>query len=191
MGDGNDREQPMPVAARANAPLHPVPADLERLFRDHHERVFRAAYRITGHAGDAEDVLQTVFLRLLNRAPGAEIHAGYLQRAAVNAALDVVRERAARQSSSLDDAPAEATGDDRPGPEREHEGRELGRALRAALAGLHPRSAEVFALRYFEDLDNDDIARLLDMSKGTVAVTLHRARTRLKDALKPLAGDRP
>jgi RNA polymerase sigma factor (sigma-70 family) len=67
----------------------------------------------------------------------------------------------------------------------------LGHALRAALAGLHPRSAGVFALRYFEDLDNDDIARLLDMSKGSVAVTLHRARTRLKDALKPLVGETP
>ncbi len=189
MGDGNDREQPMPLAARANAPLSSGPPDLERLFRDHHDRVFRAAYRITGNAGDAEDVLQTVFLRLLNRAPEAEIHAGYLQRAAVNAALDVVRDRAARRSSSLEDA--EVAGDGRPGPEREHEGRELCRALRSALAGLHPRSAEIFVLRYFEDLDNDDIARLLDVSKGTVAVTLHRTRTRLKDVLKPLVGEKP
>ena len=34
--------------------------ELERLFRDHHEQVFRAAYRITGSVTDAEDVLQTI-----------------------------------------------------------------------------------------------------------------------------------
>ena len=38
--------------------------DLEALFRDHHKEVFRAAYRITGSQSDAEDVLQTIFMRL-------------------------------------------------------------------------------------------------------------------------------
>ena len=42
-------------------------AQLERLYREHHARVFRAAYRVTGDATDAEDVLQTVFLRLARR----------------------------------------------------------------------------------------------------------------------------
>ena len=39
--------------------------DLEVIFKEHHGMVFRAAYRVTGNAGDAEDVLQTVFLRLV------------------------------------------------------------------------------------------------------------------------------
>src|SRR6266498_2708990 len=39
--------------------------ELETLFQSHHDRVFRSAYRITGSAADAEDVLQTVFLRLV------------------------------------------------------------------------------------------------------------------------------
>ena len=38
---------------------------IENIFRTHHDRVFRAAYRVTGNTSDAEDVLQTVFLRLL------------------------------------------------------------------------------------------------------------------------------
>ena len=37
---------------------------VESLFRDHNQRVFRTAYRVTGSAADAEDVLQTVFLRV-------------------------------------------------------------------------------------------------------------------------------
>ena len=69
-------------------------ADLERIFGEHHGLVFRAAYRITGNASDAEDVLQTVFLRLLKREPEAEPvghMASFLHRAAVNAALDLMR----------------------------------------------------------------------------------------------------
>src|SRR5262245_2071476 len=52
-------------------PIAPIgPVGLETVFRRHHEAVFRAAYRITGDAMDAEDVLQTVFTRLLRREAG-------------------------------------------------------------------------------------------------------------------------
>ena len=44
-----------------------VPEDFERMFQEYHGLVYRAAYRITGNAEDAEDVLQTLFLRLLRR----------------------------------------------------------------------------------------------------------------------------
>ena len=50
------------------APIPPAELtvkDLEQIFRENHALVFRAAYRITANAGDAEDVLQTVFLRLV------------------------------------------------------------------------------------------------------------------------------
>ena len=49
-----------------------VPGELELAFRTHHALVFRTAYRITGNAADAEDVLQVVFLRLLRRKGDAE-----------------------------------------------------------------------------------------------------------------------
>src|SRR5512144_113470 len=74
----------------------PGPTPLEAAFEAHHAAVFRAAYRVTGNATDAEDVLQTVFLRLLRRpteAEAVESMGGYLRRAAVNAALDLMRSR--------------------------------------------------------------------------------------------------
>src|ERR1035438_7204198 len=49
------------------APMEPADLsvkDLEQIFRENHALVFRAAYRITGNPNDAEDVLQTVFLRM-------------------------------------------------------------------------------------------------------------------------------
>src|SRR5437899_11302533 len=80
--------------------------DLEQIFREHHAMVFRAAYRVTGNAGDAEDVLQTVFLRLVKRDPGADPVgniASFLHRAAVNAALDLVRVKQNIRNIPLDE----------------------------------------------------------------------------------------
>jgi len=55
------------AAVYDSPPLTSPPGTLETLFREHHGAVYRAAYRITGNAMDAEDVLQTVFTRLLRR----------------------------------------------------------------------------------------------------------------------------
>ncbi|HEV2766006.1 MAG TPA: sigma-70 family RNA polymerase sigma factor [Pyrinomonadaceae bacterium] len=156
------------------------PGDLESLFREHHERVFRAAYRITGSVTDAEDVLQTIFLRLASNAGPPDLApspGGYLHRAAVNAALDLVR---ARSRSVSFDPEAHEPESRAAGPDAEHADRELQTLVRQAVARLGERSAAVFALRYFEGHDNREIAELLGTSQMVVAVTLHRARTRLR-----------
>ena len=67
-------------------PAVPVPGELERAYQEHSGLVFRTAYRVTGNAADAEDVLQTVFLRLVRRdasAAALENHESYLRRSAV------------------------------------------------------------------------------------------------------------
>src|SRR5262252_7746520 len=66
----------------------PATQNLEALFQVHHDRVFRTAYRVTGSVADAEDVLQTVFLRVARgqeTAETAENPAAYFARAAINA----------------------------------------------------------------------------------------------------------
>jgi RNA polymerase sigma-70 factor (ECF subfamily) len=154
----------------------------------------RTAYRVTGSAADAEDVLQTVFTRLVRRADPPDLTGGaaaYLRRAATNAALDLVQSRASRSTTALDDAPAVAMADRTPGPERRHQARELARLLRQELAVMSRRHAEIFVLRYLEDLDNGDIAALLETTPGTVAVTLYRIRERLAAALAPYLGGSP
>ena len=60
--------------------------------------------------------------------------------------------------------------------------------LRLAIARLSPRSAEIFALRYFEGLPNREIASLMGISQGLVAVLLHRTRARLRKELAALEG---
>jgi RNA polymerase sigma-70 factor, ECF subfamily len=156
---------------------------LEQIFAAQHERVFRAAYRITGNAMDAEDVLQTVFLRLLRQGWTAAAVGNvttYVHRAAVNAALDVLRSRRNQKQTPLGELENVLS---------ENPDAQLRLELRSALAQLSPRAAEMFALRYFEGYDNPEIARMLGSSVGNVAVTLHRTREQLQQAMRSSVGD--
>ena len=152
--------------------------------------MFRTAYRITGNAGDAEDVLQTVFLRLLRRDRNADSLGNpesYLRRAAINAALDVIRLRQANHTVPLPDEPSnpmltELT---------QNNVFSLRQALTRAMAQLKPRSAEIFALRFLEGLSNQQIAQMLGLSQVLVAVIVHRTRQQLRKELRPYLGDRP
>ena len=160
--------------------------DLEQLFRKHHGIVFRTAYRITGNASDAEDVLQTVFLRLAGRdpsSPALENPEHYLRRAAVNAALDVVRARHAEDAARIGDLREPEPG--------QAVRRELQDCLRRALARLNPQTAEVFALRFLEGHSNREIARMLGATQVWVAVTVYRARQRLQQEIRSYLGGRP
>lgn len=186
MGEHEEKEDSLPAPAHA-LPIHPesAPPALQFLFEEHHQRVFRAAYRVTGNAEDAEDALQTVFLRLSRHAeldlrPSP---ASYLHRAAVNAALDVVRGRASARSVGLEQA-SELRGPDAHEPDRALAEKELAARLRAAVAALPERAAAMFALRYFEDCDIKQIAKMFGTSKSVVAVTLFRARGEMKRALR-------
>ena len=169
------------------------PLGLEGAFLQHQRRVFRAAFRITGNAQDAEDVLQTVFLRLARQGEGALAVgnlSSYLYRAAINAALDLLRARREHPSVALEEA--ERSPDGSAGrPDRVHEAAELRAWLRRAIASLPPRAAEVFALHHLEGLENKEIARTLGMSRVAVAVTLHRARHRLQQEFRAMTRSRP
>ena len=186
-GDDTTKEEPAVHALtqprlEADGAAHAAAA---ALFEAHHERVYRVARRITGRAEDAEDVLQTVFLRILRREEPpirTDEAASYLHRAATNASLDLIRRRRASRAEAIDNADRFA--DKAPSPEAQHGGEEIQAKVRAALAGLPPRAAEIFALRYFDGYGNREIARLLRTSWSTVAVTLHRTRTRLQKELK-------
>jgi RNA polymerase sigma-70 factor (ECF subfamily) len=193
MVQGNDSEKPVPQAAPRPVAVATAP-DMGRIFRDHASRVLSAAYRVTGSAEDAEDVLQTVFTRLVRRdvTPALEGDPGaYLHRAAVNAALDVVRSRRAARATPLDDAVRSLAAPETGRADRRLTSGEIRDAVRSALSTLSPRAAEIFVLRYFEGYDNHEIARLVGSSRSTIGVILHRARERVREAIDPSLGERP
>jgi RNA polymerase sigma-70 factor (ECF subfamily) len=178
------------MAASLN-PANPSEADLERIFREHHGLVFRAAYRVTGNADDAEDVLQTVFLRMIKRGSESEPvenMASFLHRAAVNAALDLVRSRQNVRNVPLDDLEPVLSEPAHRNPDRIQGSGEIREWLRGALARLNPRIAEMFMLRFFDGKDNPEIAKLLKTTPGTVAVTLSRTRDRLEKEYRAYMG---
>ncbi len=194
MGEGTTERGWSMTATRPSAASQTVdPAELEQIFVEHHDRVYRAAYRITGNASDAEDVLQTVFLRLARlgwAGPRVTNIEAYLHRAAVNAALDLVRMRRDSRSVPVELAVPKLADDPRLQPERREQSRELRDMVRRAVSRLSPRAAEIFALRYFEGYDNKEIAAMLDVSQTDVAVSLHRSRARLQDDIRTFLGDR-
>jgi RNA polymerase sigma-70 factor (ECF subfamily) len=178
------------MAAQMESAAAPT-QDLEQIFREHHAMVFRAAYRVTGNAGDAEDVLQTVFLRMMKRDQAAEPvgnMTSFLHRAAVNAALDLVRARHNVRNIPLDELEPVLAEPAHRSPDRAHTSGEIREWLRGALARLNPRIAEMFTMRFLEGKDNPEIARLLNTTPGTVAVTLSRTRDRLQKEYEAYLG---
>jgi RNA polymerase sigma-70 factor (ECF subfamily) len=177
------------TTAAKGAPLMSVSGSAEGeelavLFRNHYKAIFGAAYRITGSVSDAEDVLQTVFLRLSSSKAKKDLSpnpGGYLHRAAVNASLDLLRSRSRANSVSIDVIDFDkSVKPSLTGPEEDFAELELRELLRHAVAKLGGRTAAAFALRYFEGHDNARIAEMLGTSQLVIAVTLHRARTRLR-----------
>ena len=150
-----------------------LPAFAE-LYGRHSEAVFRAALRVTGNPADAEDVLQTVFLRVMSQGGDLEeiaLPAAYFRRAAVNAAVDVLRRRDLRAESDYDtQAPHVALQPPFLLKER----------LRRALSILDRDDASLFLLRHVEGLSIDELAGMFEMEKNNVSVRLHRIRQRLQ-----------
>jgi RNA polymerase sigma-70 factor (ECF subfamily) len=187
----NQEVEPLATAAQS-ASFRETREDLAQLFALHHRRILGAACRITGSMADAEDVAQTVFLRLAGgNGPAIENAGSYLYRAAINGALDLLRRRKAAASESLEAAASQVPAGRGSSPESAASSRELGSQLRMAMSDLSPRAAEMFALRYLEDKDNPEIAALLRTSQAVVAVTLHHARSRLKKRLRELEKRNP
>lgn len=173
----------MQAAAKTLKPLPSPAGELESLFRAHHDRVFRTAHRITGSPADAEDVLQTVFLRLAKGTESYDFadHAeAYLSRAAINASLDLLRSRARSKAVALEDVDSEKLVSAFKNPEAEQRDRELQELIRHAVARLGSTASEMFILRYYEGYDNHEIAKLMNTSQLVVGVVLHRARTKLR-----------
>jgi RNA polymerase sigma factor (sigma-70 family) len=188
----NSRKGDPLAVGDATMPFTETRESLSQLFREHHRRVLTAAYRITGSMADAEDVTQAVFVRLLTGGGLPMTNAGsYLYRAAINGALDLLRRRKSAPAEPLQEAASIPAADPGSSPETVVSNKELGTWLRLAISELPPRAAEMFTLRYVEELGNREIATLMSTSQAVVAVTLHHARSKLKKRLRELEQERP
>jgi RNA polymerase sigma-70 factor (ECF subfamily) len=160
----------------------PTEQELEIIFRAHYRMTYRTAYAITGSAQDAEDVVQTLFLRLVRREFPAGLKnkpAAYLYRAAVNLSLNTIRNRKRR---ILTGAPPIT--ETQPALEESDSAEEIHRRLYDAVAELTPESAHILLLRYVHDYSDAEIAKLLGRSRTSIAVSLYRSRSRLRKLMR-------
>ena len=171
----------MSTASVLNDNQRNLDPEFERLFREHHAFVYRTAYSIAGRVEDADDVVQTVFLRLLRREFPPDLTRNpkaYLYRAAFNAAVSVIRSRRRNDLERIEDAEAPAAP---PMPGVDEDARQQ---LYDAISQLNPTSAQILILRYVHDYDLNQIAKTLGTTRGTVAVSLFRSRARLKKKIR-------
>ena len=176
----------MSNAAIRDSVVEPLMREFEEIFRQHSDLVFATACRILARGEDAEDVVQTVFLRLFRRGISAEFRENpkaYLYRAAINESLNIIRTRRRHPTADLEEAGIHAT------PAHASADEAIHRKLYEAIAELHPESAEVIILRYMYDYSDAEIAKLLGKSRVTIAVRLHRARAQLRKLLRSSLGE--
>ncbi|HST26048.1 MAG TPA: RNA polymerase sigma factor [Gaiellaceae bacterium] len=149
-------------------------SDFEALFRAHWPQAFRAAYLVVHDAAAAEDIAQEAFLaavRNLDSFDRRRPFGPWLHRIVVNRAIDWSRRRAFRGEVELHDAPVEQNDAD------------LGSETVAALRGLSPEHRAVIVLRHLLGYTPGQIAKLLDLPRGTVNSRLRRGLDELKEQL--------
>ncbi|HTQ19956.1 RNA polymerase sigma factor SigE [Mycobacterium sp.] len=156
----------------------------DELVRQHADRVYRLAYRLSGNQQDAEDLTQETFIRVFrsvqNYQPGT--FEGWLHRITTNLFLDMVRRRARIRMEALpedyDRVPA-----DEPNPEQIYHDSRLGPDLQAALDSLPPEFRAAVVLCDIEGLSYEEIGATLGVKLGTVRSRIHRGRQALRDYL--------
>jgi RNA polymerase sigma-70 factor (ECF subfamily) len=156
----------------------------ESVARDHRDRVYRLAYRLTGNRHDAEDLTQDVFVRVFRSLdqyqPGS--FEGWLYRITTNLFLDGVRRRRRLRFDPLLEEFGQWLASREADPETEVVGR-LDAEVQAALAALPPEYRVAVVLCDVEGLGYEEIARILDVPLGTVRSRIHRGRAQLRTAL--------
>jgi len=173
--------------AVAEVSREPDAHDFEAIFRDLSPMVYRTARALIGRPEEAEDIVQAIFLKLIERELPVVFHKdprAYLYRAAVNMSLDVLRSRRRFTFTHEVDGLESPSAID-PVFEADHH-----RRLRAALAQLSPEAVQILVLRYVHGYSDADIARLLGTSRGAVAVRFFRVRARLKKLVRGRSGEK-
>lgn len=158
-----------------------------RLVERHYGWALGFTDRMLGTRPEAEDLVQTAFLRVWQGAARWEPKAKFstwLYRVLHNLCMDQFRARAAAASEPLDDALAERLADETPGSEERVSGQQRAAQVRAALAGLPVRQRAALVLCYYEELSQAEAAALLGVSEGALESLLSRGRATLRKWLR-------
>lgn len=167
-------------------------AAFEALYHKYRDRVYSIAYRITGRAVDAMDVVQECFSLLFRRIETFRFDAMFstwLFRIVVNCSIDQVRrqrswsgEHVGGGLANLEDLGSEPVDQD-PGPGETAQANELGNHVQASIQKMSPKLRAILVLRYLEGMSYEDLAGTLALSMGTVKSRLARAHIAMERVL--------
>jgi RNA polymerase sigma-70 factor, ECF subfamily len=149
---------------------------LEELYASHRDFIYRVALRVIRNADDAEDAVQNVFLRVMRNGKPPDVGSGaaaYWRRAAVNAAIDVIRKRTQRAETGL--PPSHPAAEQRV-MERHH--------VRQVLGKLPPENAELFELHYRGGYSYEELAERFGIQVGAIKSRLYRIRIALQKEMQ-------
>ena len=155
-------------------------ASFEVLFKRHYQRIYGLVFRLVGNRGEAEDIVQEVFLQLHQRPPGSRHShehtehnvSAWLYRVATNTAYNAIRSRNRLWQRNQHLVPDEKDGS--AGPEKSAEQREDAERVRQALGQMAPVQGQILLLRQL-GLSYAELAEVCDINPNSVGKTLSRA----------------
>src|SRR5580765_5632771 len=169
--------------------------DAFRVLVERHSRsVFRLAYRMTGSAEDAEDIVQETFVRAYRQLPRFEARANFstwLYRIGFNCAIDHLRGRHGRIAAQEPEV-LERLAPAAPGPTSEDLvfAGQIGARVQQALNGLSDQERAAFLMRHYHGCSIDDICRALGLKANAAKHSIFRAVKKMRAELQPLVRTR-
>lgn len=155
------------------------------LLGTYEKEIHRYAFRMTGNAEDAADVLQDTFLKAFkafSRLPGDANHRAWLYRIAHRQALNLFRSQKVRATEPLEDG---LSVDDANGhPDDLAETRRLVQALRQMIRGLTPKQRSALLLKKYEGLPYADVADILGCSEDNARAQVYQAMKKIRNGLR-------
>jgi RNA polymerase sigma-70 factor (ECF subfamily) len=187
-------DQAAPAEELATRAAEWAPPTWDEVVREHADRVYRLAFRLSGNRADAEDLTQETFVRvfrsLAEYTPGT--FEGWLHRITTNLFLDMVRRRQRIRFDALPDDVGDRLAAREAGPEQAYDQNHLDPEIQSALDALPPDFRVAVVLCDLEQLSYEEIAATLGIKVGTVRSRIHRGRVLLREALAHRApGIRP
>ncbi len=169
----------------------PSRANFEGLVQKTHKQAYGLAYRLTGNAAEAEDLVQESYLRayrFFHRYDPALPFTSWLYRIMTNAHVDGVRRKGRIRTTSLDQAGSDGAtvweiADGQATPDREMLNHALDESIQTALKSMTPEFRTAVLLADVEGMAYDEIAEVMKTSVGTVRSRIHRGRRQLRSYL--------
>jgi RNA polymerase sigma-70 factor (ECF subfamily) len=166
--------------------------DWQIIIKKHGPTVWQIAYRLLGNHEDAADCFQETFVSALKFSKRQNVRnfPALLTRLASARAIDQLRRRFNQSRSKTVTDDWDSVQCTNPGPIQHAQQKELTMQLRKALSQLPPQEAQIFSLRYLNDMSYREIAKIIGIKTNAVGVLLHRTRAKLRESVIPANQDR-